>query len=193
LPPRFAPPPCSRLRNAAAGQGLPQPQPGKWHRPSASPVEFPQGNPIQQDRSLRTDSKRPKGKAAKQRASEQPVFTHLSFVRACMKMWRYLYRNTANKCRENAAASTNPVPPCGTEGLRAQYNKIGYLPYISNPALAGFNHARCGVAFPWPRLREYFWRKSCLNFALTMYRRNVTISWRNVKKITIYAELVLIC
>ena len=60
--------------------------------------------------SLRTDSKRPKGKAAKQRASEQPVFTHLSFVRACMKMWRYLYRNTANKwCESCALWSSLPV------------------------------------------------------------------------------------
>ncbi|MEJ2363784.1 MAG: hypothetical protein P8075_19405 [Deltaproteobacteria bacterium] len=33
-------------------------------------------------------------------------------------------------------------------GLRAKYNKIRYLPYMPNPALAGFNHARCGVTSP---------------------------------------------
>jgi hypothetical protein len=27
------------------GQGLPQPQPGKWHRPSVSPVEFRYADP----------------------------------------------------------------------------------------------------------------------------------------------------
>ena len=82
----MAPPPCSRLRNASAGQGLPQSQPGKWHRPSA----------VAQKR----HQQRPKGEAPKQRASEQPVFTHLSFDRACMKMWCSLNRDSVNRCRE---------------------------------------------------------------------------------------------
>jgi hypothetical protein len=47
-----------------------------------------------------------------------------------------------------------------SEGLRAKYNKIGYLPYISNPALAGFNYARWGVASPWPKSQEYSWGNS---------------------------------
>jgi hypothetical protein len=41
-----------------------------------------------------------------------------------------------------------PSPAMRGWGLRAKYNKIGYLPYISNPALVGFHHARCGVASP---------------------------------------------
>jgi hypothetical protein len=68
------------------GQGFPQPQPGKWHRPSA----------VTQKR----HQQRPKGEAAKQRASEQPVFTNLNFERVCMKMWCFLDRDPANKCRE---------------------------------------------------------------------------------------------
>jgi len=70
----------------SADQGLPQPQPGKWHRPSA----------ITQKR----HQQRPKGEAAKQRASEQPIFTDLSLEMGCMKMWCLLYRNSANKWRE---------------------------------------------------------------------------------------------
>jgi hypothetical protein len=31
---------------------------------------------------------------------------------------------------------------------RGKCIKIGYLLYTENPALAGFNHARCGVASP---------------------------------------------
>ena len=46
---------------AERGQGLPQLQPGKWHRPSA----------VTQKR----HQQRPKGQAAKQRTSEQPLFT----------------------------------------------------------------------------------------------------------------------
>ena len=36
------------------------------------------------------------GEAAKQRASEQPIFTNLSPARACMKMRYFLNSNTAN-------------------------------------------------------------------------------------------------
>jgi hypothetical protein len=91
-----APPPCSRLRNASAGQVLPQPQPGKWHRPPAVTPKRHQ--------------KRPKGEAAKQRASEQPLFTDLSFERACMKMWCSLNRNPTNRWRESCALwSSLPV------------------------------------------------------------------------------------
>jgi hypothetical protein len=91
-----APPPCSRLRNASAGQGLPQPQPGKWHRPSA----------VTQKR----HQQRPKGEAAKQRASEQPFFTNLSLERTCMKMWCSINRKSANRCRELCALwSSLPV------------------------------------------------------------------------------------
>jgi len=69
-------------------QGLPQPQPGKWHRPSAV--------------TQKKHQQRPKGEAAKQRASEQPIFKNLSLERACMKMWSFLYRDFANKRREYA-------------------------------------------------------------------------------------------
>jgi len=40
---------------------------------------------------------RQKGEAAKQRASEQPVFTNLSLERGCMKMWCFLNRDSPNK------------------------------------------------------------------------------------------------
>jgi len=59
--------------------------PGKWHRPSA----------VTQKR----HQQRAKGEAAKQRASEQPVFMNLSLERVCMKMW-CLNRDPANKWRE---------------------------------------------------------------------------------------------
>ena len=41
-----------------------------------------------------------------------------------------------------------PGPLIRDWGLRAKYNKIGYFPYISNPALAGFN---MGVVESLPR------------------------------------------
>jgi hypothetical protein len=85
-----APPPCSRLRHASAGQGLPPSAVGgKWHRPSA----------VTQKR----HHERPKGEATKQRASEQPIFTQLSFAKACMKIWCSLNRDSANKWRELCA------------------------------------------------------------------------------------------
>jgi len=65
---------------------LAQLRPGQGHRPSA----------VTQKR----HQQRPKGEAPKQRASEQPVFTNLSFTRACMKMWCSLNRDSANRCRE---------------------------------------------------------------------------------------------
>ena len=68
---------------AERGQELPQPQSGKWHSPSA----------VTQKR----HQQRVKGEAAKQRASEQPVFTNLSIARACMKMWGFLNRKPANR------------------------------------------------------------------------------------------------
>jgi len=43
---------------------------------------------------------KPKGEAAKQRASEQLIFTNLSLDKVCMKMWCYLNRDPANKWRE---------------------------------------------------------------------------------------------
>ena len=77
-------------------QGLPHPQPGKWHRPSA----------VTQKR----HQQRPKGEAAKQRTSEQPLFTDLSLERVCMKMWCSLNRNPANGWRESCALwSSLPV------------------------------------------------------------------------------------
>ncbi|MEE8621197.1 MAG: hypothetical protein V3T37_04010, partial [Syntrophobacteria bacterium] len=43
---------------------------------------------------------RPKGEAAKQRAPEPPVFTHLSLARASMKIWCISKSDTAIKWRE---------------------------------------------------------------------------------------------
>jgi hypothetical protein len=73
----------------SAGQGLPQTQSGKWHRPSA----------VTQKR----HQQRPKGEATKQRASEQTIFPNLSSKRAWMKMWCFLNRDSANKWRESCA------------------------------------------------------------------------------------------
>ncbi len=43
---------------------------------------------------------RPTGEAAKQRAPEPPVFTHLSLARASMKIWCIFKSDTAIKWRE---------------------------------------------------------------------------------------------
>jgi len=58
----------------------------KWHRPPTSHSEATPG--------------RPKGEAAKQRAPEPPVFTHLSLARASMKMWCIFESDTAIKWRK---------------------------------------------------------------------------------------------
>jgi hypothetical protein len=79
---------------AERGQGLPHPQLRKWHRPPTSHSEETPG--------------RPKGEAAKQRASEPPLFTPLSLARASMKIWCFRNRDTALRWCENASASTNP-------------------------------------------------------------------------------------
>jgi hypothetical protein len=79
-----------------AGQGLPHPQLRKWHRPPTSHSEATPG--------------RPKGEAAKQRAPEPPVFTHLNLARASMKIWCIFKSDTAIKWRENATASAFRVP-----------------------------------------------------------------------------------
>jgi hypothetical protein len=71
---------------AERGQGLPHPQLRKWHRPPTSHSDETPG--------------RRKGEAAKQRAPEPPVFTHLSFARASMKIWCIFKRDTAIKWRE---------------------------------------------------------------------------------------------
>jgi hypothetical protein len=55
---------------------------------------------------------RPKEEAAKQRASEQPIFTHLTFARACMKIWCSQNRNPANRWSESCPLwSGFPVAP----------------------------------------------------------------------------------
>jgi hypothetical protein len=50
------------------------------------------------------------GEAAKQRASEPHLFTHLSLARASMKIWCIFKSYTAIKWRENAIASAFRVP-----------------------------------------------------------------------------------
>ncbi len=108
----------------SADQGLPHPQLRKWHRPPTSHSDETPG--------------RPKGKAAKQRAPEPPVFTHLSLARASMKIWCIFKGDTAIKWRENAPASVIPSPQRRT-GVSELFQQNCNLPYISNPALAGFN------------------------------------------------------
>ena len=68
------------------GQGLPHPQLRKWHRPPTSHSEETPGRPM--------------GEAAKQRASEPHLFTHLSLARASMKIWCIFKSYTAIKWRE---------------------------------------------------------------------------------------------
>jgi hypothetical protein len=58
----------------------------KWHRPPTGHSGETPG--------------RPKGEAAKQRAPEPPVFTHLSLARASMKIWCIIKNDTAIKWRE---------------------------------------------------------------------------------------------
>jgi hypothetical protein len=70
---------------AERGQGLPHPQLRKCHRPPTSHSDETPG--------------RPKGEAAKQRASEPPAFTPLSLARASMKIWCFRKRDTAIKWR----------------------------------------------------------------------------------------------
>ena len=60
----------------------------KWHRPTTGHSGETPG--------------RPKGEAAKQRAPEPPLFTHLSLARASMKIWCIFKSDTAIKWRENA-------------------------------------------------------------------------------------------
>jgi len=118
-----------------AGQGLPHPQLRKWHRPPTSHSDETPG--------------RRKGEAAKQRAPEPPVFTHLSFARASMKIWCIFKRDTAIKWRENAPASVNLSPPLRT-GVSELFQQNWNLPYISNPALAGFNCSLWSSLPLWP-------------------------------------------
>ncbi|MGD8878514.1 MAG: hypothetical protein PVH75_12205, partial [Syntrophobacterales bacterium] len=66
---------------AERGQGLPHPHLRKWHRPITSHSEETPG--------------RPEGKAAKQRASEPPLFSHLSLAGSSMKIWCFRNRDTA--------------------------------------------------------------------------------------------------
>ena len=79
---------------AERDQGLPHPQLRKWHRP---PTRHSEETP-----------RRPRGEAAKQRASETLLFTHLSLARASMKIWCIFKSYTAIKWRENAPVSVIP-------------------------------------------------------------------------------------
>ena len=70
----------------SAGQGLPHTQLRKWHRPPASHSE--------------ETLIRPKGEAAKERASEPPFFPPFGLARASMKIWCSRKKDIAMKCCE---------------------------------------------------------------------------------------------
>ena len=55
-----------------------------------------------------------------------------------MKMWCIFQGDTAIKGRENAPASVNLSPHLRTEDSELFHQNWNF-PYISNPALAGFN------------------------------------------------------
>jgi hypothetical protein len=93
-PPRLArmaggaPPPCSRLRRARGS-------------PTHSCGSFTGLPPVTQKKNQEGQ----KAEAGRQRASEPPLFTHLSLARASMKIWCFRKRDTAIKWCENATVS----------------------------------------------------------------------------------------
>ena len=111
------------------------------------PAELGQGLPHPQLRKwhrpptshLEETPGRPTGEVGKQRASEPHFFMHLSLARVSMKIWCFRKKDIAMRWRENANS-----------------NKTGYLPYISNPACAGFN---CSLWMSLPR-----WPVSLITF-----------------------------
>ena len=70
----FAPSLFSPLLGSDEPRGLPHLQPRKWLRPSVSPVEFPEGNPIQQGKSLQTNryGPAPKPRRLRRNTQDQP-------------------------------------------------------------------------------------------------------------------------
>jgi hypothetical protein len=95
--------------NTAVGGGrhpLPVPAYGGPGAPPPTAAEVAQAS----HQSLRRNTRKDKGEAGKQRASEQPLCAHLRPAGVCMKMWRLLIRDTAIRWRENAAASATPSP-----------------------------------------------------------------------------------
>jgi hypothetical protein len=88
---------------ADRGQGLPHPQLRKWHRPPTSHSEETPG--------------RPKGETLKQRASEPPVFAHLSLAIASMKIWCFGKRDTAIKWRELLVVKEPSLLACVTHNI----------------------------------------------------------------------------
>ncbi len=98
---RYKAPAWSLQAQLGLGEGapslFPHPQLRKWHRPLP---------PVTQMK----HQKGQKGEAAKRRAPEPPVFTHLSLARASMKIWCIFKSYTAIKWRENASASAFRVP-----------------------------------------------------------------------------------
>ena len=88
------------VTSSAAGCGGRRPLPvSAYGGPGAPPptaAEVAQAS----HQSLRRNTRKPKGEAGKQRASEPPLFTHLSLARASMKIWWFRKRDTAIKRRE---------------------------------------------------------------------------------------------
>ena len=81
-------PPCSRLRRARGS-------------PTHSCGSFTGLPPVTQKKNQEGQ----KAEAGRQRASEPPLFTHLSLARASMKIWCFRKRDTAIKWCENATVS----------------------------------------------------------------------------------------
>ena len=66
-----------------------------------------------------------------------------------MKIWCISKSDTAIKWRENAPASVNPSPLLQT-GVSELFQQNWNFPYISNPALAGFNRSLWTSLPLWP-------------------------------------------
>jgi len=64
---------------------------------------------------------------------------HVRLARASMKMWRFLSGRAAINSAKMLQRAPSQSRLGGTVRLRANYNNIGHLPYISNPASVGFN------------------------------------------------------
>jgi len=86
--------------NAAVGGGRhPLPVPRSCRTGPGAPPPTAAEVAQASHQSLRRNTRKDKGEAGKQRASEQPFCAHLRPARVCMKMWCLLIRDTAIRWR----------------------------------------------------------------------------------------------
>jgi len=79
---------------------------------------------------------------------------HASLTRVSMKMERFLNGHAAINGAKMLQRAPSQSRLGGTARLRANYNKIRLLPYISNPASVGFN-CTLWSSFPCKTQRVY--------------------------------------